>query len=390
MSASGILTNSRAEAVLQQLLDASQRHELELKSLRSLYDFSNQSRKSNSPQSILLAKLHDVETKLETLSDEVKQVERALKIPGGTNGLTVGDGVAANRKTLARTLNIMAHKSDAEDVKLQAEAQNAAIESMKSSLLADKTCLERINNAVSGLEQRIEAVASEAAEKVDKASIKCIQADAAVIRSRSDFVDSTKESLNNVMRDLSLYSTGLTSSSCKLVELEKHTASEIKALGQRIQDLCFNVDSKVAKKDFDSFVSAWGEDRETFAKIESSIHCMRSRQEEMADRLAYCKQSVDSLINGSVSTEVLNNVVSTFRDELSKRAWCKTVDELCHSLSELVKDYEVVKKKSELAAQFVSWYGNRGDSYEHNLQAVDAHLKHLTTNVEFEGCKHQQ
>ena len=176
MSASGILTNSRAEAVLQQLLDASQRHELELKSLRSLYDFSNQSRKSNSPQSILLAKLHDVETKLETLSDEVKQVERALKIPGGTNGLTVGDGVAANRKTLARTLNIMAHKSDAEDVKLQAEAQNAAIESMKSSLLADKTCLERINNAVSGLEQRIEAVASEAAEKVDKASIKCIQA----------------------------------------------------------------------------------------------------------------------------------------------------------------------------------------------------------------------
>ena len=85
MSASGILTNSRAEAVLQQLLDASQRHELELKSLRSLYDFSNQSRKSNSPQSILLAKLHDVETKLETLSDEVKQVERALKIPGGTN-----------------------------------------------------------------------------------------------------------------------------------------------------------------------------------------------------------------------------------------------------------------------------------------------------------------
>ena len=125
----------KAEAVLQSLQEASKKHEKELCLLRKLLDFSPSQEDYDSTagaEGIIIKKLRSIESNIQALESRVAKIENSIEIPGNktANGdvhVTVGQGVERNRKTLARALNLISRKADADEAEKSRASLNQAV-----------------------------------------------------------------------------------------------------------------------------------------------------------------------------------------------------------------------------------------------------------------------
>lgn len=385
----------KAEAVLKSLLETSKKHEKELSLLRKLYNFSP-SPEEESEGGILLAKLRSIETRLDDLTSKVDKIDSAIQIPGGNAICTVGEGVAANRKTLARTLSLVAEKANTRDMQEQAASHRRQVDETTQELktsLANVSSVEKINAAMSALSKRIDVIASELKTKADDAEIKLLQCDAALIKNHSAFIKTTNEALQKAEGDLvdhngaiSKHTKDVEALTNKLSALQddiarRAVAEDLASLLQRVEDMSSSILETTNKSDFAALKVLCDEKHKCIAKVETDLESLLAAQTatsaQISNKIAEHRQAVGRLVSGCVSREALSSALSSMQAELQRKAGAQTVENVGRKMAELSADYATTKKKCELASDFVTWYTNRGDSYEHNLQAVDNHLKKL-------------
>ena len=382
----------KAEAVLKSLLDTTKQHEKELSVLRKLYNFApSPLDDSNSEGGLLLGKLRSLETRLDQLASRMDDMERAVQIPGGNTTCTVGEGLAANRKTLARALNMITTKAETDEVTKQISSHKSQVDETIVALtekVAGVTALEKTNDAVSALSERMDTLAEALNTKANHSTIKVLEADASLIRHHAAFVSKTNDALEKTEGDFEQFQGSMAKQGEMMESLKSNVSSiqedvarravadDLSSLLQKVDRMSTEVNETTKKTDFDSLKALFDEKTQSLAKAEGDIQSLLSSHSTMSsqvsNQMAEHRAAVGRLVSGCVSREALSNSLSTLQAEWQQKTWT-----LERSLSELSVDYATTKKKSDLAAEFVSWYGSRGDTYEHNLQAVDEHLKKL-------------
>jgi len=73
----------------------------------------------------------------------------------------------------------------------------------------------------------------------------------------------------------------------------------------------------------------------------------------------------------------LHQLLDTLRTEVDNKACQKSVEDLSCTIDNLTEDYLLTRNKVKISSEFVDWFTQRGEAYEHNMSAVDNHLKQL-------------
>ncbi|GMI61365.1 hypothetical protein ScalyP_jg9301 [Parmales sp. scaly parma] len=86
-------------------------------------------------------------------------------------------------------------------------------------------------------------------------------------------------------------------------------------------------------------------------------------------------------INTRVTKPEWNRALVNIRNELGAKAWDTKLNDLGTFVEDLSLDYEKTRVKADLSSRFVKWFGDRGEMYENNLNAVDGHLRNLAVSA---------
>lgn len=363
----------KAEAVLQSLQEASKKHERELCLLRKLIDFSPSQEDYDSTagaEGIIITKLQSIESSIKALDCRLTQIEKAIQIPGNTtaNGeVTVGQGVANNRKTLARALNLISGKADADEAEKSKASLNQAILDVKEELKLTIASLEKSNEATTSLSQRIDALTTEIHTKANTADIKIIQKDASLISQHLKFQRATKESIDAANGDLKIHNESISRNSEEIsalatrlstlhMELDSRASMEsLNTVKQKVSDISSVLSDKVERSVFDSLRSNFEDRHTTIDKFEQDLKSLMSSQQAasayLTSQLREQRDAVGQLVSGCASRDTL----ATIHGQIQRTE---------QSLSELTAEHLVTKKQAGLAAQFIAWYGNNNSKKE--------------------------
>ena len=359
----------KAEAVRQSLQEASKKHEKELCLLRKLLDFSPSQEDYDSTagaEGIIMKKLRSIEVSMQALESRVAKIENSIEIPGNktANGdvhVTVGQGVERNRKTLARALNLISRKADADEAEKSRASLNQAVLDANEELKHTIAALEKSNESITSLSQRIDVLSSEMHTKANHSDIKMIQTDASLISQHLEFQRATKEANEQSKCDLKIHDESISRNSEEIsalakrlttlqMDLDSRASSEsIDTVQQKVSEMSSTLSYKVEQGVFDSLRSNFEDRHATIAKLEQDLQSLISSQEaasaHLKSQLREQRDAVGQLVSGCVSREALATILGQMqRTE--------------HSLSELTAEHLITKKQATLAAQFIAWYGN--------------------------------
>ena len=357
----------KAEAVLQSLQEASKKHERELCLLRKLIDFSPSQEDYDSTagaEGIIIQKLKSLESTIKSLDSRVTQIQDAVQIPGNTttNGdVTVGQGVANNRKALARALNLISGKADADEAEKSKASLNKAILDANGEVKLAVASLEKTNEAISSLSQRMDVLSSEIHTKANHSDVKLIEKDAYLIAQHLQFQRATKEATEQAKRDLKVHNESISKNSEEITALatrlstlqmdlnNRASMESLNTVQQKVTAISSALSEKVEQNVFDSLRSNFEDRHTTIEKLEQHLQSLISSQEvasaHLNSQLREQRDAVGQLVSGCASREALATIVGQMqRTE--------------QSLSELTAEHLVTKKQAALAAQFIAWYGN--------------------------------
>ena len=308
---------------------------------------------------------------LKSLDSRVASIEKAIQIPGNTTAnddVTVGQGVANNRKTLARALNLIAAKADADEAKKGRASLDQAIVDTNEELKLTVASLEKSNEAITSLSQRIDALSSEIHTKANNSDIIMIKKDASMISQHLKFQRTTKESIDTTSSDLKVHGESISKNSEKITALAtrlstlqkevdiRASTESLNTVQKQIIDISSALPEKVEQSVFDSLQSNLEDRYAIIAKLEKDLQLLISSQHaasaHLDSQLREQRDAVGQVVSGCASREALATILGQ-------------VQRFEQSLSELTTEHHVIKKQAALAAQFIAWYGNnsrKGDN----------------------------
>ena len=351
----------KAEAALQSLSEASQKHEKDIVLLKKLHAFSPTDNNDDDAGGMILRKLKSIEATLSSLESRVTSIERAIEIPGSSTGtadnVTIGQGVASNRKTLARALNLISSKADAEDVEKCRTSQNQAIAEFNDDLKKTVGSIENSNATIHSLSQRIDVLGAAIKTKVDDSAIQLIQTDASLISQHSKFQRTTTESIGAAKNNIIVHDESIAKHSEEISALTTRLSDLQSELDHRASRECLDsvlqkasVMSEKAQRDFDSLQTTFQDKDIIIARLEQDLQSVISSQHAASAQLSSQLRE---------QREAVGHVVSRFASREALTATHAQVQRADQSLAELTTEHLVTKKQAALAAQFIAWYGNK-------------------------------
>ena len=396
-----LFTHSKAEALLQRICHSVERHEIELTTLRCEIDSSHaQSRKDIENIQTVIS---DMKSQLDDLNHRVKLVEESTRIPGSSSSkmTSIGEAVLANRRTLARTLNLVSQKADGDQVKESFESHSKHIqdvmEQCKSDLVSNDA-IEKSNEALSALVSRVDVIANDMCNKVDKCLLKTLSSDAASIRNYANFVRSTQSTttkfeseLEDIRVKILNFQNKIHSFEDEVQRINIHLNNQIvtnekfeKANSTAVQSMMKELQTKVSMSAIAEIQNNISQQSKNELKVvEDDIKTLFSAHETLAK---YLTKRLDDLNNKTmtmitdeglrskynyVTLEELEDGLQKVASVIDSKAYGQTLSELQEDVQQLESDLCITKRKADLAAQFVGLCGKeRGGEiiHEDNLR----------------------
>jgi hypothetical protein len=336
---SGLFSHLQAEALLQRIINAVEKHEVECKS------FERNNVQVNETLQQLTRKMTHLQELMNSTNQRLDAVENAIHVKD--NDLTVGECVAANRRTLVRTLNLVSAKVDAAELKEAAEAQNEHLESTLQDFrrdVASNDAMHKTNDAITSLVNRIEVMSDDVRNKVDKTLFKALSSEAAALQNYALFVKKTEstlklleetlESHDNVHKVLSKRSDGISK------EIEGYpTLIRLQQVEGALEGLSQHMNDKV--------------DAEVLQSISQDAASIKDRMKSITDDTSTLFASHETLAKHF--TKRLDNTYTKAAIDKSLELHVEK-DEFNDVLGKMQQDIKRTQQKSDLAAQFIALY----------------------------------
>jgi len=336
---SGLFSHLQAEALLQRIINAVEKHEVECKS------FERNNVQVNETLQQLTRKMTHLQELMNSTNQRLDAVENAIHVKD--NDLTVGECVAANRRTLVRTLNLVSAKVDAAELKEAAEAQNEHLESTLQDFrrdVASNDAMHKTNDAITSLVNRIEVMSDDVRNKVDKTLFKALSSEAAALQNYALFVKKTEstlklleetlESHDNVHKVLSKRSDGISK------EIEGYpTLIRLQQVEGALEGLSQHMNDKV--------------DAEVLQSISQDAASIKDRMKSITDDTSTLFASHETLAKHF--TKRLDNTYTKAAINKSLELHVEK-DEFNDVLGKMQQDIKRTQQKSDLAAQFIALY----------------------------------
>eukprot|EP00979_Chaetoceros_neogracilis_P004601 scaffold797_cov408-Chaetoceros_neogracile.AAC.66 len=336
---SGLFSHLQAEALLQRIINAVEKHEVECKS------FERNNVQVNETLQQLTRKMMHLQELMNSTNQRLDAVENAIHVKD--NDLTVGECVAANRRTLVRTLNLVSAKVDAAELMEAAEAQNEHLESTLQDFrrdVASNDAMHKTNDAITSLVNRIEVMSDDVRNKVDKTLFKALSSEAAALQNYALFVKKTEstlklleetlESHDNVHKVLSKRSDGISE------EIEGcPTLIRLQQVEGALEGLSQHMNNKV--------------DAEVLQSLSQDAASIKDRMKSITDDTSTLFASHETLAKHF--TKRLDNTYTKAAIDKSLELHVEK-DEFNDVLGKMQQDIKRTQQKSDLAAQFIALY----------------------------------
>ena len=336
---SGLFSHLQAEALLQRIINAVEKHEVECKS------FERNNVQVNESLQQLTHKMAHLQLQMNSTNQRLDAVENAIRVKD--NDLTVGECVAANRRTLVRTLNLVSAKVDAEELKEAAESQKEHLENTLEDFrrdLASNDAMHKTNDAVTSLVNRIEVISDEVQHKVDKTLFKALSSEAAALQNYAQFVKKTEYTLkmmeetfenhDSVHKALSKRSDGLSE------EIQGYPSmAALQQVEGALEGLSQHMNEKV--------------DAEALRKISEDTKSMGNTIKSITDDTSTLFASHETLAKHF--TKRLDNTYTKAAMDKSLEI-CIERDAFHNVLGKLQQDIKLTQQKADLAARFIALY----------------------------------
>ena len=251
----------------------------------------------------------------------------------------------------------------------------------------------------------MDLLAQTISQKVDHSCIQTLKSDVDSIRNHAQFVKDTQESIKHLQTQVHQNSSSIQNQQTILSNL---VASQ-DVIRQKVPTFALQTDLNDFQQTLTEFVSCT---QTTMTKQHQNQNDLQMLQEKMQahktqakhsrdilqklqlahEKLAtytanrfgkvYSKEVMDTKINKCITLDKFHRTFDEYTNQCEERSvhWDSSLTDLYHKLQDLERRYDETRKRSILAAEFIDWYGRKGDAYEHNMNAVDGHLRHFVTN----------
>ena len=357
----GLFSHSRAEALLQRIVNVVDTHQSKLQTMERSNDQMAEAMEQ------LNHKIAHLQVHMNSTIQRLDTIEKAIHVKD--NDLTVGECVAANRRTLVRTLSLVSAKVDAEELQEGLKEQRESLDSTLDTFrrdLASNDALHKTNEAISSVVERIDGMSDEVRNKVDKTLFKALSSENAALQNYAQFVKKTESTLatmeqtieqfNNVHKTLSKRSDDI------LNELKEFPSMSIikgveNAMEELSQGMNDKVDAEVLKKlredneSIENGIKSIANDTNTlFASHETLAKHFTKRFDNM-----YTKAAIDNSMAGYLEKDIFHDAIEKISCEMETKVEGSRV-KFHQVLSKLQNEITLTQKKVDLAVQFIALY----------------------------------
>ena len=375
-TASGLFTHTKAEEVFQRMLETVERHEKDMVNLRWKVEKSVQS----TLESIRL-RVEQINDEIVNLGQRVEHVENCIKIPGSTSVVSVGEGLACNRRALARTLNLVAAKADTDEMNEMFTEYDIKLQETVKELqrdLANNDTISKVNEAMEAIGRRVDLVTDDLKNKVDNSMFKTMSSEYNLIRNYSQFVNDSKErskeqeqKMEEQKKELLHQSESINDLIQKTMQLEEALETNkpwtndvdqiISSLETKVES-CVISEQNVKIQTLEERLALTEQEnetkiRESHTSVHDSLVCHVEKKMKHV-----MEESSSSFVNKDKFMEIMKQLA----DEIESKA---SVTEINKEIQKLSSEHFITRRKVDLAAQFIEWY-SRGSSEHSSMQSI--------------------
>jgi len=365
-----LLSESRTDVVLQRLLDSVERNETEIKLLQNTQNAWLT--KLSNDIDILRERFIDMEDQVATYKKKSETLDETLRIPG-TPHMTVGEGIAANRRALAKTLNLVANKAESDDLsKLKAQLQSD-VDQKFEKVHASTTLIEKLNQSIQALGSRTDVISLDVQNKVDKSLFSSLSSEAEIVRNHSLFVKETEKSIQEIHATMDKLTLDI-SEEKDLVKKVMNCTMELETSTNKLptkedlrllkEDLSLSINQiesitsegvlkleqrqSLTEKQLTTLVK---ENQTLFAAHETLAKHISKRLDD-----TYKKKNIDLLLEKYLQVNSFLDAIQQIAHDVDSKATEQSLHELDLMVKKIAEDHELTRKKADLSARFIEWY----------------------------------
>jgi chromosome segregation ATPase len=349
---------------LQKIVHSIEKNERELTMQRS--DFERYQNQMQKDLQTMQHQISTLEQKYITDNKRIETLEKAIQIPG--TQMSVGESVLANRKTLVRTLNLVSKKADSEelnDVALKQEKKlNSQIEDLKIEL-ASNVDIQKLNQANHAIIDRIDVLADDLRNKVDKSFLKVLSSESASLRNFADFERKTNTMLKTLEESIGKTSQSLRDQDSRTKSISDQMSKvslDVDQIMQDLEALSLSTCDQVKKEElsdlhrqntaFDDRIRSCQNDTETlFASHETLAKHLTKRISDI-----YTKHEVEKRISNYLDKDTFFDEVQKIHEKVGDSKSMQALQQLQQSFEKFKGEMNATVKKADLSAQFIALY----------------------------------
>jgi uncharacterized protein YoxC len=367
---SHLVSDSRAAIILQRLQDSVSRNENEIKLLQNLQN--SWLTKISQDIDTLRDRLLVMEDQISFCKKKSGSIDEAVRIPG-TPDMTIGEGVAANRRALAKTLNLIANKAESEDVEKRTTQLQHDFNQKIEKMTAHVTVVEKLNQAVLALGNRLDVLSLDVQNKVDRSMLTTLTSEAELVRNYSTFADGAEKSIqslqtisdklqkdfNNQMDSVKILSDRTTD--IQSVITLKPNIDDLRSLREDICSMLLSYENKTCEKMLQLEQKQLQSDA-NINSVEKDTQTLYSAHETLAKHVTkrfdetYKKTHVDHLLEKYLLVDGFLDAIQQVVHDVESKASEASVQVLETMVNNVKEEHELTKKKADLAARFIDWY----------------------------------
>jgi hypothetical protein len=365
----------------------------------------------------LTASIDRMNLKLVGLETRLEGVERAISVTDDYAGCesgssssskhsqpderTVGGMALSNRRALLKAMDVLSSKATTmslldglDSVRVESAAALSAVDKKAASVASLEMTLsivEDVTNRVSNVEAIVPTL-------VTQSDFSLIRVDAEMLRAARQTIEETADRTQFIEKEV-LQQNGVIDS---INTATGRSANAIQVLKERVDRCVPNikyVDTEATLARIAQIVdSGTLQSRDDAVAQQKKIDIVKTKLNAVSGvndvLMATCNklgEAVKQLDEAHVTKQVFNqrltqgfltknettNFLNQLKRDVDSKAPANHVMNLDTQLRHLSNQHEQTKKKAQLSSNFIKWYGERGEVYENNLNAVDGHLKNL-------------
>jgi uncharacterized protein YoxC len=188
-----------------------------------------------------------MEDQISSCKRKSETLDEALRIPGTPN-MTVGEGVAANRRALAKTLNLVANKAESDELGKRMAQLQSDFDQKFEKVNGSTMLIEKLNQSIQALGSRTDVLSLDVQNKVDKSLFSSLSSEAELVRNYSIFVKDTEKSIHDIHSTVDQLKLDVFDEMDSVKNLMKRTTE----LESGISELPSRKDLQVLKEDLSS------------------------------------------------------------------------------------------------------------------------------------------